>query len=218
MKLIKLTLLVALLGGMSIPVMADRGPKDFLPGGERVSEMHGKRWDALPQELKDMIVAQREAMKAIHDGMKAAVEAAVTALPEDATQEQKEEAIKAARAAYVEANKDAMAEARAMGEEVRAALKAFRDSTPKPPRPELPEELQAIRDQMTALAGELKAAHDQLKLDLAGKTEEERKAIMEAFKTAQVERRQQMRELRTQFRDGLKASGLVGDRRPDDND
>jgi len=145
-----------------------------------------------------------EAFRAEQQALRAELHAILEGL-EDPTRE----AVAAATQAFRQANADRIAAQRELSQQIREAIAQNR---PDRPLPVIPDEVKALMDQFRAKQAEMQAARQELHAALEGATDEERAALLAAFREAQRERMGELKELRQQLRD-LRGSA-PGDRRP----
>jgi len=154
----------------------------------------------VPDEIKEKRNALQEQRAALAESRRAAIDA----LGEDPTDEEIRETVEAWR----EANADAIADARALADELRDWFRENRPPRPLPPviaqrRAEFRDNMQDIRDNRRQLRQRLQNP------DL---TEEEREQIIAEFREQQREFVQERKALRRQQR--IDQGGVGGDRRP----
>lgn len=189
--------LLTLLAGLTLAVssvsaqLGDRvGPG---PGPRPEIERPSPEVQALIDAFRAEQMALREELKVILDALEAPTR----------------EDIGAASRAFREANADRIAAQRELSAQIREAISQNR---PDRPRPEIPAEVQALMDAFRVKQAELEAARADLRTALEGATEEERAALLAAFRAAQRDRMEELKELRRQLRE---ARGVApGDRRP----
>jgi hypothetical protein len=158
------------------------------------------------EPLPEEVVALREEAKTINEALRASRVALLESLGEDLTREEREAALDAWR----EENAEELARLDEIRDEVRTYLRENRPD--RGDRPGASEEAHARREAMRAMSEEMRAARETLRTALeAAETEEERQALIQAFREEWQDEMQERKNLR---RLELIGGGSGGDRRP----
>ena len=161
-------------------------------------------------ELPDDIKADLDAIKEKKDALQAELKATLQNLGEDATQEQRKEAVES----FKEANKERHQEIKAAYESIKGQIKESRPDRPE--RPELSDELKAdlaeIKEKREALHEAQKELHQQLKNASA----DERKEMIAQFKKDNKDRHQEIKESTKALKEQIREQIEVDDTRTSD--
>lgn len=174
---------------------------------QSLMELDPEAYDRPEREpLPDEIVALQDEAKTLNESLRASRQALLESLGDDLTREEREAALDAWR----EENAVDLARLEEIREEVRAYLRENRPD--RGDRPGVPQNVRERQEAFRAASEELRAAREQLRVALqAAETDEERQALIQAFREEQRELMQQRKELR---RLELIGGGSGGDRRP----
>lgn len=161
-------------------------------------------------ELPDDIKADLDAIKEKKDALQAELKSTLQNLGEDASQDQRKEAVEA----FKEANKERHQEIKAAYESIKDQIKESRPERPE--RPELSDELKAdlaeIKEKREALHEAQKELHQQLKNASA----DERKEMIAEFKKANKERHLEIKEKSKALKEQIREQIEVDDTRTSD--
>ena len=206
---------ILVLGGMSLVLTAqtyaqeepeeptteprDRAPRPIV--GELVDRISDRL--ELPDELQSAIDDYQAIQAALREDLAGQIEAL-----ENPTREE----VRALTDQFKADNEDTLMAQRELAQSIRDEVSAIRmENAPDPA--DIPEAVLEAREQFREQRAAMVAARQQLREDLAAATtEDERKALIEAFRQQQRENVQDIRELRRSVREQLR-DGDDSDRR-----
>ena len=163
-------------------------------------------------ELPDALQIQVDAFEAGQKALRDALKTKIDALGDDATRED----VKAAAEAFKADNKDAIEAQMAAGKALHEAIKENRPEHEKVDRPEPPAAVKEKADAVRGFHQQLGKARHDLHKALKDASEEDRAAMIAAFKAAQKEHHQELKEAKKALREAIRDNAQSGDRRTDD--
>jgi len=191
--------------------------------GEKPGGLLGKEEQAKPPvpfrpkkparpELPEALQEKMDDYKGLQDLLRRELKASLDQLGDDATKED----VRKAAETFRENHAKFIDQAKEMAEDIHKEMEANRPDHVKIDRPEPPAEVKEKADAVRGFHQQLGEARHDLHKALKDASEEDRAAMITAFKEAQKEHHKELKEAKKALREAIRDNAQTGDRRSDD--